>query len=314
MIGTLAALTLAVMATHTDTTVAVKAGTRLELSNFGGSITVSTWPKNAVRVVADHSSRVAIQIDNAGPDLQIEAQHSRGLPTTVDYQLTVPKSMALDLSGVSTDVSVENSEGEVKIETVQGEVSVTGGTKSVSASSVEGEVRIRGATGRVSCTSVNGSVRVERTSGPVEASSVNGEIVLESINSEEVDASTINGTVRYEGVILEGGTYRFSTHSGDVAVTVPENVNATISVATFSGEFSSAFPIKLNETRHGKRFNFALGNGGARIELESFQGSIRLRRPGSPDTKGAEAFKYEYKRSATGKDKHKNSGHEENEP
>ena len=174
MIGILAVLTLAAMATHTDTTVAVRAGTRLELSNFGGSITVSTWSKNAVRVVAEHSSRVQIQVESSGPDLQIEAQHSRGLPTTVDYQLTVPKGMALDLSGVSTDVSVENSEGEVKIESVQGEVSVTGGTKSVSASSVEGEVRIRGASGRVSCSSVNGGVHVERTSGPVEASSVNG--------------------------------------------------------------------------------------------------------------------------------------------
>lgn len=315
MIGTLAVLTLAAMATHTDTTVAVRAGTRLELSNFGGSISVSTWAKNAVRVVADHSSRVQIQIGHSGSDLQIEAEHSRGIPSTVDYQLTVPKGMALDLSGVSTDVSVENSEGEVKVESVQGEVTVTGATKSVSASSVEGGVLIRGATGRVSCSSVNAGVRIERTRGPVEASSVNGEIVLESIDSEEVDASTINGTVSYEGVILEGGSYRFSTHNGDVAVTVPEKVNATISVATFSGEFSSAFPIQLNDTRHGKRFNFTLGNGGARIELESFQGSIRLRRPGSADSKSAEAYKYEYKKSTkTGKDKHKNSGHEENEP
>lgn len=314
MIGTLAVLTLAVMATHTDTTVAVRAGTRLELSNFGGSITVSTWSKNAVRVVADHSSRVRVQVESSGPDLQIEANHSRGIPSTVDYRLTVPRGMALNLSGVSTDISVENSEGEVKVESVQGDVTVTGATKSVSASSVEGEVLIRGATGRVTCSSVNGGVRVERTSGPVEASSVNGEIVLQSITSEEVDASTINGTVSYEGAILESGSYRFSTHNGDVAVAVPEKVNATVSVATFSGEFSSEFKVQLNDTRHGKRFNFTLGTGAARIELESFQGSIRLRRPGSPDRKQAEAYKYEYKKSTrTEKDKHKN-GHGGDEP
>ncbi len=315
MIGTLAALTLAVMATHTDTTVAVKAGTRLELGNFGGSIAVSTWSKNAVRIVAEHSSRVQIRIENSGSALGVEARHSRGLPSTVDYKITVPKAMALDLSGVSTDVSVENSEGEVKIESVQGEVSVTGGTRSVSASSVEGEVHIRGASGRVTCSSVNGAVHIEKTTGPVAASSVNGEIVLESIDSKEVDASTINGTVSYAGVILEGGSYRFSTHNGDVGVAIPEKTNATISVATFSGDFSSDFKIQLSETRHGKRFNFTLGNGGARIELESFQGSIHLRRPGSTGAKGAKAYRYEYKKSKeTVKDKHKNSGHEESEP
>jgi DUF4097 and DUF4098 domain-containing protein YvlB len=176
-------------------------------------------------------------------------------------------------------------------------------------------VTIRGTSGRVTCSSVNGGVRVEKTTGPVTASSVNGEIVLESIGSEEVDASTINGTVSYEGAILDGGTYRFSTHNGDVAVTVPEKTNATVSVATFSGDFSSAFPIQLSDTRLGKRFNFTIGDGGARIELESFQGSIRLRRPGSPETKRTEAYRYEYKKSTkTEKDKHKNSGNEESEP
>ncbi len=316
MIGTLAALTVAVLAgaTHTDTTFAVKPGARLELSNFGGTIAVTTWTKNAVRVIAEHSSRVEIQVEGSGPSLSIDAVHWRGVPTTVDYQVTVPRWMALDLSGVSTDISVENAEGEVQIESVQGEVSVTGGTKLISASSVEGEVTIRGASGRIESSSVNGSVRIERSTGPVVASSVNGDITLTGIDSEEVEASTINGTVSYDGTIRDIGSYRFSTHNGDVVVTVPERANATVSVATFSGEFSSAFPIQLSDTRHGRRFNFTLGKGGARIELESFQGGIRLRRPGSPEAKGGEGYRYEYKkRTDTVKSKHKNSGHEENE-
>lgn len=314
MIGTLAALTVAVMtaATHTDTTVTVKPGTRLELNNFGGMIAVATWSKNAVRVAADHSSRVQIEIDASDPSLEIRATHRRGIPTSVDYQLTVPKWMALELSGVNTDMSVESSEGEVEIQSVQGEITVVGGTRKVTANTVEGAVHIENASGRIECSSVNGSVHVERSTGPVVASSVNGEIVLERIDSDDVEASTVNGTVTYDGAIKEDGSYRFSTHNGDVAVTVPERVNATVSVATFSGEFSSGFPIQLNDTKHGKRFNFTLGNGSARIELESFQGGIRLRRPGSAETKTG--YKYEYKKSSSTKTKHKNSGDEGSEP
>jgi DUF4097 and DUF4098 domain-containing protein YvlB len=314
MIGTLAALTVAVMAaTHTDTTVTVKPGMRLELNNFGGMIAVTTWSRNAVRVAADHSSRVEIEIDASDPSFEIRATHRRGIPTTVDYQLTVPKWMALELSGVNTDMSIENSEGEVEVQSVQGEVSVIGGTKNVTANSVEGAVRIEGASGKIECSSVNGNVHIERSTGPVVASSVNGEIVLDRIDSDDVEASTINGTVSYDGVIKDGGSYRFSTHNGDVAVTVPEGANATVSVATFSGEFSSGFPIQLRETKHGKRFNFTLGNGDARIELESFQGGIRLRRPGSVETKTG--YRYEYKKStSTKKTKHKNSGDEGSEP
>lgn len=299
MIGSLTILTVAVLAaaTHTDTTVAVKPGTRLELSNFGGTIAVTTWTKNSVRVQAEHSSRVEIELQSSGPTLGIEAVHWRGIPTSVDYRLTVPKWMALELSGVSTDVSVEDSEGEVKIESVQGEVSVRGGTGLVTASSVEGEVHVVGARGRIEGSSVNGSVHVERSSGPLAASTVNGEIILDAIDSDDVEASTINGRVVYDGALKDGGSYRLTTHGGDVVVTVPERTSATVSVETFSGEFSSEFPIQLNETRKGKRFSFTLGNGDARIELESFQGTIRLRRPGSPEAKTDKGYKYEYKQT-----------------
>jgi hypothetical protein len=317
MIGSLTILTVAVLAaaTQTDTTVAVKPGTRLELSNFGGTIAVTTWARNSVRVRAEHSSRVEIELQASGPTLGIEAVHWRGVPTTVDYELTVPKWMALELSGVSTDVSVENAEGEVKIESVQGEVSVKGGTGLVTASPIEGAVRVVGARGRIEGSSVNGSVHVERSSGPVSASSVNGEIHLTTIDSEDVEASTINGGVSYDGALKDGGSYRFSTHGGDLVVTVPERANAAVTVSTFSGEFTSEFPIQLQETRKGGRFGFTLGNGDARLELESFQGTIRLRRPGSPEAKAGDGYRREQKQTRkTVKTERKNSADEENEP
>jgi DUF4097 and DUF4098 domain-containing protein YvlB len=316
MIGSLAMMTVAVLAaagTHTDTTVTVKPGTRLELSNFGGTIAVSTWSKNSLRVQADHSSRTWIEVESEGPTLSIKAVHRRGIPTSVDYQLTVPAGMGLDLSGVNTDISVENSTGEVKAETVQGEISVIGGSKSVVANSVEGEVRIARASGKIECSSVNASVHIERTTGAVVASSVNGEIVLEGVDSDDVEATTVNGTVSYEGAIKADGSYRFSTHNGDVTVTLPVRTNATVSVATFSGEFSSSFPIQIKDTRHGRRFDFTLGEGSARIELESFQGGIRVQRPGDPEAKRVDGFQYEFKTGKDTKTKHKN-GNEGNEP
>jgi hypothetical protein len=310
MIGTLVLVTCAVLATptRTDTVVSVTPGTRLELNDFAGSIAVQTWTKNAVRVGADHSPRAEVQIERSGSTLGIGIVHWRGVPTSVDYQLTVPKWMALDLGGVNTDISVENTEAEVKAESVQGEVTVTGGSKLITANSVEGETRVFRARGKVECSSVNAGVRVEEVVGPVAASSVNGEILLRRIDSDDVEASTVNGAVTYEGLINDGGSYRFSTHGGDVSVVVPERANATISVATYNGDFSSAFPVTLTETRHGKQFSFTLGTGSARIELESFEGDIRLRHPGDPDGKAASEFRYEHAKAKTqGKSKEKHS-------
>lgn len=60
---------------------------------------------------------------------------------------------------------------------------------------------------------------------------------------------------------------------------IPDRANVTVSVASFEGEFDASFPVQITEQRK-RRFSFTIGSGSARMELESFDGDIRLRRPG----------------------------------
>jgi DUF4097 and DUF4098 domain-containing protein YvlB len=313
MIAPFAVLTVvALAAAQTDTTIDVKPGARLELSNFAGAIAVETWSKNAVRIEARHSSRARLQIDDEGPTLSIQIEHWRGIPTTVDYHLTVPKWMSLELSGVNTEISVLGTQGDVEAQSVQGDVSITGAARRVTAGTVEGSVRVSGAQGRVECNSVNAEVEIHKVTGPVSASSVNGEVLFEDVDSDDVEGSTVNGQVRYSGTIKDEGSYRFSSHAGGVVLTVPENTGATVSVSTFNGDFSSTFPVPLRDTKRGKSFSFTLGNGGARIDLESFNGQVRLRRPGDPVTKVDFDYQYQYEEKEQKKQKkHKNDAYDE---
>ena len=296
MIAPFAVLTVVALATaQTDTTISVKPGARLELNNFSGDIAVETWTRNAVRIQADHSSRAEVQIEENGPSISIDIQHWRGIPTSVDYHLTVPKWMALELSGVNTEISVLGAQGDVEAQSVEGDVSIIGGRK-VTAGSVSGSVRVSGAQGRVECSSVNASVEVRKSSGSVSASSANGEVLFDDIESDDVEASTVNGEVRFSGPFKDDGSYRFSSHNGSVVVTMPEGTNASVSVSTFSGGFESSFEVPLKGTKRGKSFDFTLGSGGARIALESFQGSILLRRPGDREPKFGYQDQYEHEK------------------
>jgi hypothetical protein len=65
-----------------------------------------------------------------------------------------------------------------------------------------------------------------------------------------------------------------------LTIAIPQGTDADVLVSTYNGEFESDFPITLTEARgQGERFGFTLGSGGARIELKSFGGTIRLTRP-----------------------------------
>jgi hypothetical protein len=263
-----------------DTTVAVGHGQRLEVDAFGGEITVKTWNRNAVRVQADPSSHAEVQISTAGSTVSLRTEGRRG-PPSVDLAITAPVWMGLDLSGVNGDVKVEGAKGPVTVETVQGNVDVSGGQGIVSLRSVQGSVALRGAKGRIEVHSVNEDVSVSDASGEVTAETVNGEITLDRVDATSLDASTVNGDLTYAGPVHDGGRYSLSSHNGDVTLTMAEGTNAAVSVSTFNGEFESEFPVTINETRKGKRFNFTIGTGSAQVTLESFQGTVQLVRPGS---------------------------------
>ncbi len=282
MLFTLASGALAALALvqQIDTTVTAQPGQRLVVDGYAGEIDVKTWGRNAVRVEADPSSRSTVEVVNAGGAVTVRTEGRRGPPSSVDLRITVPVWMGLDLSGVYTDVMVTGVRAPISVETVQGEVDVNGGDGVISLRSVQGHVHLKGAKGRIDVHSVNEDVRVRDASGEIVAETVNGEIVLERVEATSLDAGTVNGDVGYDGPLRAGGRYALSSHNGEVTLAVAEGASAAVAVSTFNGEFESAFPVTLQETRKGKRFSFVLGAGGAQVSLESFQGTVSLVRPG----------------------------------
>jgi len=263
-----------------DTTVTAQPGQRLVVDSYGGEIDVKTWGRNAVRVEADPSSRTAVEVSSSSGAVSVRTEGRRGPPSQVDFTITVPAWMGLDLSGVYTDVKVSGVRAPITVETVQGEVDVNGGEGTVSLRSVQGHVILRGAKGRIDVHSVNEDVRVFDASGEITAETVNGEVVLERVDATSLEAETVNGDLAYDGPLRSGGRYTLSSHNGDVTIAAAENASAMVTVSTFSGEFESDFPVPLKETRKGRRFSFTLGGGSAQVSLESFQGTVRLVRPG----------------------------------
>jgi hypothetical protein len=47
-------------------------------------------------------------------------------------------------------------------------------------------------------------------------------------------------------------------------------------VSTFDGDFESEFPVLIERFTGGREFDFTLGDASARIEIQVFDGEIRL--------------------------------------
>jgi hypothetical protein len=274
------ALALAIAATvqAPDTLLTVNRGDRLVLEGISGVITISAWERDQLELRGDNGS-LPLAIRRTGATLQIEADGARRR-RSLEASIRVPAWMDLEVGGSSLELSVRGLNGAVRIANVSGDVHIEDSGGAVDVRSIRGEVVVVDARGAVRASSQADDVTLSRVSGPVEAHSGDGDIVLESVESMSVRAEAQDGDIVFTGSILDGGEYHFYLHDGDVLLAVPPTVSARVNVSTFDGEFSSDFPVRVESFSAGREFDFVLGSGGALIDIEVFDGEIRLVRSG----------------------------------
>lgn len=278
MLGTLAIGLLAAVAPvqQMDTTFAVNGAEKLEVHNPEGEIRVSGWNRDQIRITADLDDEDGyVSVGASGKSIRVKTKWKYG-PSNVDYRINVPASMALNLHGVSTDVYIEGVTGEVTVETIEGDIDVQGGSGIINVQTVEGEISVRDVRGTVRASTAEDDITIVNAAGDISAETFEGDIRLEAINSENVQGSTLDGDIYYEGTVRDAGGYRLTTHDGDIRMVIPGNANATVVVASVDGDFETDFPITVQDYHGGHRLSFVLGSGKAQAELETFDGSIQL--------------------------------------
>ena len=94
--------------------------------------------------------------------------------------------------------------------------------------------------------------------------------------SNDVNVRTASGTIRVAGNPAASSTWEMHTASGSVELIVPPTANFLFSANAVSGGISTDIPIVVEEQgRHELRAR--LGNGGARVQVRTVSGGIRLR-------------------------------------
>lgn len=174
---------------------------RVSLSNINGPVHISTWDRNEVKVDAIKTAGTKEQLDaahievNAGNDhVEIETKYnkhdlnfynddSHDNPASVEYTLTVPRTVRLD------DVKLIN--GSLDVSGVEGEVR---------ASCINGKLEAENLAGPSHLSTINGLLEARFAALPssrVELNSVNGELELTipSDSKANIDASTVSGTI-----------------------------------------------------------------------------------------------------------------------
>jgi len=140
-----------------------------------------------------------------------------------------------------------------------------------------------------------GEISVENVNGEIEVENMNGEVKLANVGGTVVASSTNGSISAVLNRVNPDKPLSFATFHGDIDVTLPADIKATLKIKSTQGEVFSDFdialktvPVKAEETakKEGGKFRIELdrsvygtiNGGGPELNLQNFSGDIYIRK------------------------------------
>jgi len=175
-------------------------------------------------------------------------------------------SGSISATAITNDVHAVVSSGNVTFTDPRGRIDVTAGSGNVVVRGAKDEVRVR--TG-------SGNMRIEQPGANVEANAGSGDIELRGATAD-VRLHTGSGAISVDGNPAPSTYWDIRASSGDVELHVPSTASFRFYARSSSGGINVTVP-SITEGTPGKHdLEARVGDGKARVEVETSSGSISL--------------------------------------
>lgn len=253
---------------------------------------VQTWPwenpdrtlKGLVANPPFSQEGSLIRIGHSGLDMNM---------VSADYSITVPPdtqmrgmtgSGNLDVSGIAGPANFVVGSGNISATAItndahavagSGNVTFTDSRGRIDVTAGSGNVVVRGAKDEVRVRTGSGNIRVEQPGANVEAGAGSGDIELRGATAD-VRLHTGSGEISVDGNPAPATYWDIRASSGDVELHVPSSASFRFYARSSSGGIDVTVP-SLTEGTPGKHdFEARVGDGKARVEVETSSGSISV--------------------------------------
>jgi len=273
---------------------------QIDVETFNGNVTITagtgasaevTVVKRASAPTKDEANALLGEVDVAVEDrgsARVLVRASRGTEPAggatsgADVTITVPGHSA---------VSVQTTNGTVRVEGVVGPVAVrsTNGTVTVAAGGADTEVygtdvqtsnadvTVTGPARDVKATTSNARIRIEGARGSIDVETSNGPITIDAEDAV-VTARTTDAYVTFAGS-LAAGDHRLETSNGTVTLDLPPAASFHLSAKTSGGGVLSQFPLTPTPPANATAVDATAGEDPrAALTIVTSNGDVKLQK------------------------------------
>lgn len=261
--------------TRSEARLDIAPGGNLNIVSNGGSVKLHAGSGRQISgVYITHSDKVEVDRTVTPDKMRVEIR-AHVLPdqkpapdeARVDYDLSVPAGVSVTVTTASAPIIVEGVSGDLDLSSETGQITVSNVSKI--------HVHVRGVTAPVNLSHIS--------NGHVEVTSAGGSVQLVDVMGPKVSIGTASGNISYRGDCSGGGEYSLTTHSGAIDVSLPETASFDLSARSGPGLVQNDFPLKEQShptyiPKAGSSFTGTSNSGSSSVELQSFNGRIRVKK------------------------------------
>ena len=266
--------TAALAEDHFERTLNVSAQPDLYVSTGSGNITVHEGSGNQIHIVGHiHAGWSAFgnidgritkivqspPIVQEGNTVRVGENVSHDLyeNITIDYEITAPSAVALNLHSGSGDVTTE------------------GLGRYISASSGSGNVRAHGVSGPAELQSGSGDIELaELSAGDVKARTGSGNVHIHGLNGGLI-ARSGSGDIDADGHL--NGSASLESGSGKVELHLGSDAHFNLEASTGSGDIHVNFPNAPHQDDHSRHhLTGQVNGGGPPLEVRTGSGDVEI--------------------------------------
>ena len=281
---------------------------QLEVATGSGDVRIAPGPAGEVRVHgvihargwSDEDAQHRLQAIESSPPISQDNNLIRVGGTgfnmgdaSIDYTITVPANTELHSRAGSGDVDVSGIQGPANFVAGSGDITASGigndvqavaGSGNVKISAVQGQTQVATGSGDIAIRDAKGAVRAHTGSGDIQVSQPNdavdagtgsGDVTVDGARAD-LRVRTGSGTVSIDGNPGASNYWDIHASSGDVKMRVPSGASFRLYAHSGSGDIDTQVPIVMEGTAGKHELRARIGDGKARVEIETSSGSITL--------------------------------------
>jgi DUF4097 and DUF4098 domain-containing protein YvlB len=299
--GAIAALCLSALATSGawaeddrrsgpfEQTFEVEPDVRVDVEIMTGKIELRGIDANELRVHAKGQLRV----DGSRRRVTLRAPSAGWLPWThpvdVEVEIELPRKSRITARTINGGIEAEGVDGELDLHAANGAIEVKGAPEEAYLETMNAAIKFEGERSGVVAKTLNGAIELKGVSGEVSANTVSGRIQVEGEQIERAELRTMAGGIELDSSLAKGARVNARSFSGPVVLRLPEGTSARFEVQSYSGGIESDFASRLDGDDDGgghrswgpgpgRPLSFVVGDGDARISIESFSGGVKIER------------------------------------